>query len=925
MSWPGISAMTIKSIHFFSLILLLFSCTGKKETRQYTIGFSQCVGSDLWRKTMLDEMKMELSLRPGIKLVYADANSSSKQQIAQVRNMLAGGIDLLIISPNEAQPLTAVVEEAYGKGIPVIVIDRKTASSQYTAYVGAENYQVGKIAGEYLANSLNGKGKVLEIMGLPGSSPAIARDRGFIDALRSHPDIRVSAQLYGDWLGPNTERALLKHQKELVDIDAIFAQNDVMAARARGILRKLGLGNSIKVVGVDALPGDGGGLDLVDRQTITASVLYPTGGKEAINIAVKILGKMPFSKENILQTVVIDSSNVQLMKLQWTRIKSQQNDIVRQQTLIADQLKIYNNQRFVLNFIVITLVLAVVFGGLAFHALLENRKINKSLESKNSEILDQRNQLIELSEKAEAATEAKLNFFTNISHEFRTPLTLILSPLEDLLKDSKIMTAAGRDLNLIHKNVYRLLRLVNQLMDYRKIEHKKYKVHATANNLAAFVNEILDSFQHNALKRNIDLRMIIKDHLPLVWFDINMLDKVLFNLLSNALKFTSDQGRVYVTISGAEQEVRIEVADTGVGMSEAELKPIFDQFYQSDVNYSRGSGLGLSLSRELLLLNHGSITAKSEKGKGTSFEVTLLKGDAHFTDEEKTQQQQGSVQLYDELRIYTVDLERPENEKKENVFEHLKEYSVLIIEDNPDLLAYLERKFEGEYEVFVAATGTDGLTAAYEKVPDLIISDVVLPGMTGRALTATLKSDIRTSHIPVILLTAQGSIDQQISGMASLADLYLTKPFNFDYLRTSVENLIRNRAMLKAHYISDVSHEGAKKPGVNLIDKKFLNDFAGLVEQHMGNEQFSVDDLAGAIGISRVQLYRKVKALLNCTVSDYILNRRLKKAKYYLLNEAYSISEITYMVGISSPTYFSTVFKNKYGQSPSDFKRSQKA
>lgn len=866
-------------------------------------------------------MKMELSLHPGNEFLYADADNSSEKQVAQVKDMIKRGIDLLIISPNEARPLTKIVEETYAMGIPVVVIDRKTSSSLYTGYVGAENYQVGKIAGDYLVNALSGKGRVIEIMGLPGSSPAIERDRGFMDAIKAHPDIVVSAQVYGDWLPENTENQLMKHRDKLKDIDAIFAHNDRMAQRAKLVLKKLGLDSGVMVMGVDALPGPAGGLDMVSSKTLTASVHYPTGGKEAISIAMKVLNKEPFQKQNILHTMVIDSSTVQLMKLQWDRIGSQQNDIERQQALLADQQKVYNSQRAVLNFIVITLVLAVVFGGLAFHALLVNRKINRSLEYKNSEILSQRNQLIEMSEKAEAATEAKLNFFTNISHEFRTPLTLILSPLEDLLKNEKTKNTSGRELGLIHRNVYRLLRMVNQLMDYRKIEHKEFKVHASPNLLIDFLQEIVDSFQHNAQKRNIDLSLVVKENPGVVWFDLNMFDKVIFNLLSNALKFTENGGRIRVSVGREEKNVCILVSDSGLGMNEKELHQIFNPFYQSDMNYSRGSGLGLSLSKELMLLHKGSIGVSSKPGQGTVFTITLPLGESHLSEQEKKIQQRQEGVLYEEMKIYTTALENETFRTAKADLQLTMDHSILIIEDNRELLEYLNQKFEVSYEVFTAASGPEGVALAIEKVPDLIISDVVIPGLSGKELTTQLKSDIRTSHIPVILLTAQGSIEQQITGIRSRADIYITKPFNFDYLQANVENLIRNRGILREHYISDISPSGSKKTTANTIDKKFLNDFSSLVEQNLANEQFSVEEISRVIGVSRVQLYRKVKALLNCTVIDYILNRRLKKAKYYLLHEDYTIAEIAYRVGISSPAYFSTVFKGKYGQTPTEFKK----
>ncbi|RZL16334.1 MAG: histidine kinase, partial [Pedobacter sp.] len=428
------------------LIVMLFGCSEKKKETEYVIGFSQCVGSDLWRKTMLEEMKMELSLHPNARLLFKDANNSSSKQVTQIGDLLKMNVDLLIVSPNEARPLTPIVEQAYRSGIPVVVIDRKTSSSSYTAYVGADNYQIGNMAGQYVSGLLKGKGNIIEIMGLPGSSPTIERERGFAHGLRKTEGIKITHQIYGDWLKSHAERELYKMREALQQTDLIFAHNDQMAAAASEVIGRLGIKHKIAIVGIDALPGQGGGLQMIDSKAIDASMLYPTGGREAIATAFRILKKETILKENILQSVVIDSSNVQSMKLQWNKIISQQRDIERQQYLLSEQRSLFNNQQIILNVTVVTLVLSVVFGGLAFFSLLENRKINKSLEANNLEILDQRNKLIALSKTAEEATEAKLNFFTNISHEFRTPLTLILSPLDDLINNEKINAVAGKNL-----------------------------------------------------------------------------------------------------------------------------------------------------------------------------------------------------------------------------------------------------------------------------------------------------------------------------------------------------------------------------------------------------------------------------------------------------------------------------------------------
>jgi signal transduction histidine kinase/DNA-binding response OmpR family regulator len=901
--------------------MVFTGCKKADKTSQYTIGFSQCVGSDLWRRNMLDEMKMELSLHPDARFIYADADNSSKKQIEQVKQMLDEGIDLLIISPNEAQPLTGIVEQTYNKGIPVIVIDRKTSSDLYTAYVGADNYQIGKMAGEYIGSNLKGNSNIVEVMGLPGSSPAIERHRGFSDALAKFNNIHIKAQVYGDWLKDHAQKQLYLVQPDLKTADALFAHNDVMASASREVLNNLRLNHHVKVLGVDAMPGAGGGLQMVASKTIDASLVYPTGGKEAITTAFRILNKEAFAKENILQSLVIDSTNVLLMKMQWNKINSQQKDIERQQSLLEEQRQVYNSQQLILNIIVITLVLAIVFGGLAFYWLMENRKINKSLEVKNNEILLQRNQLIEMSARAEVATEAKLNFFTNISHEFRTPLTLILSPVEDMIKNEKLNIIAGKNLKLIHKNIFRLLRLVNQLIDYRKIEYDKQQINAAPNNLIDFVTDIMDSFQHNARKRNISLNLISAEKNINVWFDANMLDKVFFNLLSNSFKFIKDNGRIQITFSQNTENVEIAIQDNGIGMEPEEAEHIFDQFYQANNGNAKGSGLGLSLSKEIISLHHGSIKVSSKKWQGTIFTITLPLGNPYNYSAGQPGKLVNAADIDERSRIYTTDLEQGEIKTETTALANPKEQSILIIEDNTDLLGYLADKLGADYEVFTADNGVQGLAEAFEKVPDLIISDVVLPGMSGKVITENLKTDIRTSHIPVILLTAQASVEQQIDGIDSMADVYMVKPFNYDKLLATVKNLLKNRVILKEHFTSDVSH--GKIPVSKSLDKKFLNDFAGIVEQNLANENFNVDDICKNIGISRVQLYRKVKALLGCSITDYILNRRLKKARYLLTHEGYSISEITYMVGFASPNYFSTVFKAQYNCTPSEFKRKQ--
>jgi signal transduction histidine kinase/AraC-like DNA-binding protein/CheY-like chemotaxis protein len=905
--------------------LFAISCGGKKQSKVYTIGFSQCVGDDLWRKTMLDEMKMELSLHPDVKFVYADAKGNSNRQVEQVRQIVQKGVDLLIISPNEAQPLNIVVKETLKKGIPVVVIDRKTSSNDFTAYIGADNYQIGKMAGNYFLSKNKGPIKALEITGLPSSSPALERAKGFADAIQSAKRIQMIGKLNGNWNQSSANAELARNRDLLASVDAIFAHNDVMAATARRAFDSLHLNKRIFILGVDGLPGAGGGLEMIADKTIQASVLYPTGGKEAVQTAFRILNKEPFIKVNILRSLVIDSTNVQLMQLQWERINSQQKDIERQQYLLEEQRDIYKSQATVLNIVIIMLVLVVVTGGLAFYFLMENRKINRSLEAKNEHILQQRNELIEMSAKAEIATEAKLNFFTNISHEFRTPLTLMLGPIEDLIQTAKLNNEQLGFLKLAHKNIFILMKLVNQLIDYRKIEYDNQNIHASQNNIIDLINEVIGNFRHIARKRNIDLRLFSQEKDCTVWFDINMMDKVFFNLISNAFKFVGDGGHIFIHLHVYSDTLQIDVEDNGTGMTSDQATHIFEHFYQADNGLSKGSGLGLALTREIVRLHQGSITVKSVKWQSTVFTIKLPLGDKHLKPDEKFDQVIDPKGISEQAAQYFAELDTISPAAgKIDAFKNPKEYSILVIEDNNDLLHLLSTKLGEHYEIFTAMNGSAGINEAFESVPDLIISDVVLPELSGRELTERLKSDIRTSHIPIILLTAQISVEHQIAGMKAMADAYMTKPFNFPFLLETISNLLKNRRILKEHYTSEIKVND-RLPVSKTLDKKFINDFAGYIEQNLSNEHLNVEDISKAIGVSRIQLYRKVKALLGYNITDYIMNRRLKKAQYLLTNEDHTISMITYMVGFSTPNYFSTVFKAKYGCTPTEYKKQQRA
>jgi signal transduction histidine kinase/AraC-like DNA-binding protein len=581
--------------------------------------------------------------------------------------------------------------------------------------------------------------------------------------------------------------------------------------------------------------------------------------------------------------------------------------------MIGTQRKIYDHQNATLNTILVFLILSVILGALALYFLFENKKINKRLVSKQEEI-------IRMSDKAQAANEAKLQFFTNISHEFRTPLTLILAPLEDMLANGKLHFSEKQSLKLVQKNVIRLLRLINQLMDFRKIELDKLKLQATENNIVEFVEDIMETFRVLSDRRNIDFRLVTKEKQLNVWFDVNMLDKVIFNLLSNAFKFTNDNGLIHVHLVKEKDTVSIKVDDNGIGMLPDAVDHAFELFYNSEITSQQGSGLGLSLSKELITLHHGSIQVTSTRWKGTSFEIILPLGAGHLREHEKITGKPNHP-VYNDEKIFITELQEPLPATGDAPVtpQTADKRSVLIIEDNDDLRNFLAAKLRHDYDILTAGNGVYGLQQAYDHIPDLVISDIVLPDKDGLHITNHLKTDIRTSHIPIILLTSKTTMNNQIEGMRVMADAYLVKPFNLDFLHETIRSMLKNRDLLREHYTSELQTDKTNRSHRKL-DRKFINDFTAIVEGNIGNEQFNAEEICKAMGISRVQLYRKVKALLGVNVNDYIITVRLQKAKYYLAQKELTISQVAFKVGFTSAAYFSTVFKSKFNVTPKEFR-----
>ena len=700
---------------------ILMSCT-QKHTR-YRIGVSQC-SDDEWRHKMNNEIVREALFYDGVEVEIRTAKDNNRNQIADIKYFIDKKVDLLIVAPNEAAAITPVVEKAYRQGIPVVVIDRKILSDKYTAFVGADNYEIGKDVGQYILNRLHGKGKVLEITGLEGSTPAMERHKGLTDVLKEEPGIEITASVDGAWLQSVAGEKMDSVFQTNKNIDLVFAQNDRMAIGAYLSARQQQLEKEMLFVGIDALPGKEYGVEQIINGVLDATFIYPTGGDKVVQVAMDILEKRPYERDTKLSTALVDKTNARVMQLQTDHITEQDGKIERLNNQVNEYLSRYSAQTMFLYACLIILLLFAALLAIIVRAYWTKNRMNMELSRQKKKLEEQRDQLISLSKQLEEATHAKLVFFTNVSHDFRTPLTLVADPVEQLLEDKTLTPRQQSLLKVVHKNVHILLRLVNQILDFRKYENDKLELVRANMNLRVQLQEWSHSFQTLALKKHIHFVLEVNDDRAdyLMAVDAEKMERVYFNLLSNAFKFTPENGTITVTLSTLTKEeggryARLVVADTGSGISVQHIRHIFDRFYQIDVNHA-GSGIGLALAKAFVELHGGEITVDSVEGKGTVFTVDIP----------MTVVEEPSADLVQEPRItqQTVVEELEDMETEEQIPDENKE-CILIIDDNADVRDYVKSLLKEEYTVIEAPDGRAGLKKAMKYVPDAIICDVMMP------------------------------------------------------------------------------------------------------------------------------------------------------------------------------------------------------
>lgn len=896
------------------LCLSLSAC--KSDKASYVIGVSQC-SNDEWRIQMNREIQREALFFPNTKLVIKSANDNSRQQIQDIQSLLDQKVDLLIVSPNEAEAITPIIEKAYEAGIPVVLVDRKIKSSHYTAYLGADNYEIGRRIGDYIQERLGRKGKIIELTGLKGSTPAEERHQGLLDELRSTRDIEILGSVSAAWQEKKAEQifdSILSCQPQ---VDVLIAQNDRMALGAYRAAQKKQRNDEIVFIGVDALSGSGMGVDLVQKGVLDASFIYPTAGDSLLRLAMHILRHEPYQKENILSTALVNRQNARIMQMQTRHIETLDKKIEYLSQQLDSFLMRYSTQRFLLWACLLIIILTVVLLVFLVRAFWTKKRLNEKLSSQKATLEEQRDQLLALSKKLEEATHAKLSFFTNVSHDIRTPLTLISAPVEQLLKSSHLDEQERFLLNMAHKNVTVLLRLVNQILDFRKYENGKLEMNLSRFDLQKALLEWTDSFKTLSYRKQIHFQcQIEQNENPVVIADSEKMERILYNLLSNAFKFTPKNGTVRVLQEFFMKDdcrwIRLSVSDNGVGMSSEHAQHIFDRFYQVGVHHA-GSGIGLALVKAFVEMHHGSVQVSTDSGKGTVFCVEMPAeqvGEVHTLE--------APVRGASEFREGAIHIAEQHSLVAERTEVSGKEHTVLLIDDDQEIRNYVCSFLKDEYNVLEAANGQEGLRLAMKYVPDAIVCDVMMPVMDGMECCRRLKKELQTCHIPVMMLTAYAVDDQKIKGYECGADSYISKPFSAELLKARLKNLIENRKRLKDFFREGALPVSSETP-VNDLDQGFVEKLRTLITRNLHNADFSVEDLGEMVGLSRVQLYRKTKSLCGYSPNELLRIARLKKAASLLASTEKTISEISFEVGFNSPSYFAKCYREFFGENPTEF------
>ena len=896
-----------RKIILVSLFAVLLSLLGCSEEKTYKIGVSQCSQDD-WRTKMNDEINREIMFHEDAVVEIRSADDNNERQISDIRYFADNDFDIIIVSPNEAAALTPIIKEVYERGIPVVVFDRNINGDTYTARIGVDDEGLGRSAAHYALHMLGSEAKAIEIYGLSGSTPAEGRHKGFVGEFEAGGGT-VLAGVPGNWNKEDAVQVVDSLLTVYPDVDLIYAHNDRMAIGASEVASRRGR-RDIKIIGIDAAPEIG--IRAVADSVIDATFLYPTEGHRVLQTALAILKGEPYERETILPvSSAVDLSNADILLLQNENLKQETDKMRLLKTRIDDYWEKHSSQTSLFYASIAIIVLLFGVGFLLLRAYWQRSRHQEELLAQNRLLEEERDKQKSLNSQLQDATQSKLMFFTNVSHDLRTPLTLIAEPVSQLSHADNLTASQLSLMKIADKNVKILQRLINQILDFRKYENGKLGLHLIEADINRSIRDWMESFYSIARKRDIDLCLEASDSPMPMAFDSEKIERVFFNLLSNAFKYTANNGKITVSYAAVDDELVLRVADTGEGISERDLGSIFDRFYQAERVHPRGSGIGLSLAKAFVELHGGTISVESTVGIGSVFTVKLPI--RHVA--ESTAEHEKSISAAD----VDVELDTPEVEISMNPDKPI----VLVIDDNSDIRSMVGQLLNNEYNIITASNGKEGVRMAARYVPDLIICDVMMPVMDGMECCRRIKSEVTTSHIPVLMLTACTMDEQRIEGYDNGADGYLSKPFSSAVLLSRCASLIANRKRIKELWHANklagetVSSQPVRVPSKD-IDNEFYNRFLEIFKTEMGNADLSVDMIASRMGLERSQFYRKIKALTNYAPVELMRRLRLQQGLILLTSSDRTISEIAYEIGFSTPAYFTKCYREAYGVTPTE-------
>ncbi len=870
---------------FVFVLTLLFIASCQKSQDEILIGVSQSI-DDEWHRQMSRELEAESIFFDGFNIEVSYANNDTSTQIKQIERFIDKRVDIIVVTPNDSKALVPVIERAYEMTIPVIVVDKSIETEKYTAFIGTNNFKLGQLVGANIKGKTSAK-RIIEICNSREQELSNIRHDGLFSKLQEYKNIDYLGLLYADdddmQSAEHLVDSLLQAEKS---IDLIFAHTDKIAHAAYNSAKRVGREDEILFWGIGALSGDGGGIDLISKQILDASYIYSTGSDEILNLVNDILYHKEFSRDNRLAAPMVDESRVRILQYQNRGELSKLNSRVESlNKYLSNYMKLSQVRLYLLCAAIVVLLLGGVAIFFIIRLLRGKMYANKLLNKRNSE-------LEEMSKELEEATQSKLRFFTNISHDIKTPLTLVTDPINYLIKNTNLTDQQTKLLSTVVKNGDILMRLVDQILDFRSYEYGKLQLSRSTVDLKKSIKGWAAAFDVTLAQSNKCVVLEVQEeHDYAISIDEKRIERVFYNILSNAVKYSIDRDRISVSLLKKGSNLVFNVTNSCNNISEADVERMFDRFYKVDES-SDGSGIGLAISKSYVALHGGEISIKLIEESKIEVAVSLpITAAAQITIEE---------------------MEREEGERSKEL--------ILVVEDNDDMRSHIVNILQSEYRVIEANDGEKGLEMTKEYIPDLIVSDIMMPVMDGLSMTRIIKSELITCHIPILMLTARGVEAQKMEGYENGADGYLTKPFNFEMLMIRVRNLLDNRRLVNSR-ASVSATQNDERSDMTPQESTFLNKFYEIVERNIGNIEFEFENIGDELFYSRVQVYRKVKALTGESPSKILRKARLERADKLIRTTDKSIGEIAFEVGFSAPSYFSKNYKEQYGVLPSAVKR----